>query len=147
MADYVQDNSLDIRLPQTPQTADPKLYNELALIYNAIRQLQYGVDQFLDIPPKVQTAPYTIDISDRGKSVDTNSAVTIPNSSTQAFPPGATVLITNISNIPINVIPTAGVTLIKAGTNISGAVALGPYGMATIRYLGTNVWLVVGAGI
>lgn len=143
----IQDNALDVRLPQSPITTDPKLFAELVLVYNAIRQLQYGVDQFLDIPPTVKNAAYTLSIADRGRSIDTTADVTIPLDSAIPFPLGATILITNISTAAINIIPTAGVTLLKAGTTVSGAKALANYGMATIRYLGGNVWLIAGAGI
>lgn len=142
-----QDNALDIRLPQTPNITDPKLYPEFAIIYNAIRQLQYGVDQFLDIPPTVKTAAYTLNIGDRGRSIDTTADVTIPLDTAIPFPVGTTVLITNTNSVSINIIPASGVTLLKAGTTVSGAKALANYGMATVRYLGGNVWLIAGAGI
>jgi hypothetical protein len=144
---YVQDNALDIRLPQTPATTDPKLYNELAIIYNAIRQLQYGVDQFLDIPSNTQTAAYTLSILDRGKSIDTTAQVTVPLDTNIPFPLGATMIITNVSTVAINIVPAAGVTLIRAGTVVAGTKALGSYGIATLRYLGSNVWFITGAGI
>lgn len=142
-----QDNALDIRLPQTPVTTDPRLYPEMLIVYNAIRQLQYGVDQFLDIPPSVKTAAYTLSIVDRGRSIDTVADVTIPLDTTIPFPLGATILITNTSAAAINIVPATGVTLLKAGTTVSGAKSLANYGMATIRYLGGNVWLIAGAGI
>jgi hypothetical protein len=144
---YVQDNALDIRLPQTPTTSDPKLYPELAVVYNAIRQLQYGVDQFLDIPSSTQTAAYTLSILDRGKSIDTTSNVTIPLDASIPFPIGATIVITNTTTTPISVIPTVGVTLITAGTVTTGTVPVASYGMVTIRYLGSDVWLIAGTGV
>lgn len=141
-------NSLAVQLPLTPPSKDSATYNDFMIVYNAIRQLQYGVDQFLDIPPNVVTAPYTWAITDRGHSIDTTADITIPlDANPSTFNPGATTLITNLGTGPINIIASVGVSLVKAGTTITGNRVLSQYGMATIRYIANNVWLITGAGI
>jgi len=147
-----QNNSLNIRLPATPSNVeDPKVFLELMQIYNAIRNLQYGMDQFLDIPPDSQTVPYTWNITDRGKSIDCGpgcTSVTIPLDATPAqFNPGATTVITNLTGINMTVVPTAGVTLVLGGTTTTGTRTLANFGICTIRYVANNVWLITGAGV
>jgi hypothetical protein len=142
-------NTIDMRLPMMPDTKDPEMYRELMLVYNALRQLQNGTDKYLDIPPNIQNAPYTITYLDRGQSIDTNSNVTIPTEASVGykFPLGTTISIINISNGNISIIPATGVTLILAGTATTGTRTLNMWGVATIRRIGTDAWLILGAGI
>lgn len=147
-----QSNSLNIRLPATPSPVeDPKVFLELMQIYNAIRNLQYGMDQFLDIPPNSKTLPYTWTIADRGKSIDCGAgctSITLPLDATPAqFNPGATTVITNLSGVTMSIIPTTGVTLILAGTATTGTRSLVNFGMCTVRYVANNVWIITGAGV
>lgn len=147
MADYLFSNSVNIRLPSQPSTTDPELYNELSIIYNAIRQLQVGLDNVLDTISNPQVVDYTINLTDRGRCIDTNSDVTIPKDDSIPFPPGSTVGIANTTNVSIQIIPATDVSLVVAGTGTTGTRTLAGYGMATIRYMGNNIWYIIGAGV
>ena len=70
-----------------------------------------AVDARLDVPPVSKSAPYTLVITDRGKSIDTTAAVTIPDNATVAFPVGAVVMVNNMSAANITISAAAGVTL------------------------------------
>lgn len=147
MVDYLFSNSVNLRLPSQPATADPELFDELSIIYNAIRQLQTGVDNVFDTRSNQQVVDYTINLTDRGKCIDTNSDVTIPKDDSIPFPLGSTVGIANTTNASIQVIPATDVSLVVAGTGTTGTRTLAGYGMATIRYMGNNTWYMIGAGV
>lgn len=144
---YLFSNSINLQLPLQPETTDPEQFKELLILYNAIRQLHAALDGFFDIPPKQFTAAHTLDITDRGHSIDTTANVTIPKDDNVPWNLGATVMVTNLSNGNISIIPAAGVTLVVAGTATSGTRTLAKYGMATLRYVGNNIWLIIGAGV
>lgn len=151
MADNFQvpSNSIDMRLPMVPDTKDAELFRELSIVYTALRQLANGTDKYLDIPPQVKSAPYTITYLDRGQSIDTNSQVTIPTEATAGykFAPGHVTSIINISNANISIVPATGVTLVLAGSTTTGTRTLAHWGVCTIRRIGTDSWLILGAGV
>lgn len=140
-------SSISLRLPNIPDTVDEVKFEELQLIYNAINQLHLGVDNFLDIPPSIKNAPHTLDITDRGRSVDTDSDITIPLESASNFSYGNTVAITNVSATTISIFAAVGVTLITAGTTITGDKQLRNFGVVSLRYLGADTWIILGAGL
>ena len=143
----VPSNTINLRLPIAPDTKDPELFRELSVVYAALRQLQNGTDKYLDIPAHQKSSDYTLTYLDRGQSIDTSANITIPIDSDLPFPLGATILITNISTSTISIIPDVGVSLYRAGTVINGTRTLANFGMATLRYLGSNIWLIAGAGV
>lgn len=142
-------NTIDMRLPISPNTTDPELFRELSIVYTALRQLQNGTDKYLDIPPVVKDSPYTIGYTDRGQSIDTTADVTVPNETTigYKFPLGTTISIVNISSASISIIADSGVTLVLAGTTSVGDRTLANWGCAAIRRIGSNTWIVLGAGV
>lgn len=144
-------NSIDLRLPQQPDTTDKELFRQLSIVYGALRQLQNGVDAFLDIPGHQKDAPYIINYLDRGQSIDTNSSVTIPDETNPdfgyQFTLGTTVSIVNTSNSPISVIQDVNVTIILAGTSTVGTRTLNGWGVAAVRKIGTNAWVCWGSGV
>jgi len=142
-------NTIDMRLPVTPNTTDPELFRELNIVYNALRQLQNGTDKYLDIPGQQKSAPYTLTYLDRGQSIDTIANVTIPEEVAAGyyFPVGAVITIINTSNVAISIIPTTGVTLILAGTTTVGTRTLSGWGVAALRRIGINAWICLGAGV
>ncbi len=140
-------SKVNVQLPLLPDSDSDSEFNKLIVIYNAIKQLQYGVDQFLDIPPTVKTAAYTIAITDRGNSIDTNANVTVPTEANSGFAYGATVVVTNVGGSNISLIAQSGVNLIMAATAQVSNKTIVPYGIATLRYLGNNNWIVAGTGV
>lgn len=142
-------NTIDMRLPITPNTADPEMFRELSIIYTALRQLQNGTDKYLDIPPNIQDSPYTLTYLDRGQAIETTANVTVPdeNAIGYKFPLGATISIINISSASISLIAAPGVTLVLAGTTSVGNRSISNWGCATIRRIGSNTWIVLGAGV
>lgn len=143
----IVNSTVDTRLPLQPETTNPELYAQFSLIYNAIRQLQLNIENFLDIPPKAITDPYTILYIDRGISLDTTAPITIPLDGDPAFSIGGVVIVTNVGGAPITITPVPGVTLILAGIATTGARTLAVFGMCTLRYLGSNTWIITGAGL
>lgn len=142
-------NTIDMRLPITPNTADPEMFRELNIVYTALRQLQNGTDKYLDIPPNIQDSPYTLTYLDRGQAIETTANVTVPdeNALGYKFPLGATISIINISSASISLIAAPGVTLVLAGTTSVGNRSISNWGCATIRRIGSNTWIVLGAGV
>lgn len=142
-------NTIDMRLPMVPNTKDPELFTELSIVYTALRQLQNGTDKYLDIPPNIQSVDYTLTYLDRGQCIETDHNVTIPKESTIGYkwPPGTTISVINISNSNISIIPESGVTLILAGTSTTGTRTLAKFGVASIRRIGTDSWVCLGAGV
>lgn len=140
-------STLDLRLPVNPLTTDPELYKELEIVYNAIRQIQVQIDAFLDIPPTQKTADYTFSVTDRGRGIDTTANVTVPLDSGADFSLGMVVTISNVSSTAISIFSTSGVSVIFAGAGTTGTRTLAAYGVATLRYLGANVWIIFGVGL
>ena len=140
-------SSIDIRLPLSPETKDPIDFAQYSIIYNAIRLLQSGVDNFLDIPPNRQEEEYTLQVTDRGLSVDTSAAVIVPLEESSGFLYGTTIVITNISASNIAINAEEGVDLVTAGTTDIGNKELANFGVCTLRYLGGDTWIILGAGL
>ena len=145
-------NTIDMRLPMMPDVGDASpaaMFRELNIIYTALRQLQNGTDKYLDVPPNIQDSPYTLTYLDRGQCIETTANVTVPdeNAIGYKFPLGATISIINISSASISIIAAAGVTLVLAGTTSVGNRTISNWGCATLRRIGSNTWIVLGAGV
>ena len=52
---YTVDSQIDVRLSAQPETDDPALFGQLALVYNAIRQLQIGITDYAGVGQKEQS--------------------------------------------------------------------------------------------
>ena len=113
----------------------------------AVAPLVASVDGLRDIPGNVQSAAYTLALTDRGASVDTMAGVTVPTNAAVAFPVGATAMVTNIGSAAITITAAAGVTLRLAGTTTTGNRTLASYGVATLRKVAADAWIVAGAGV
>lgn len=99
-----------------------------------------------DVAANAQGGTYTLALTDRGKSIDTTSNVTIPANSAVAFPVGSIVTVTNTGGGTL----TIGIntdTLRQAGTAATGTRTLANYGMATMRKISSTVWIISGAGL
>jgi hypothetical protein len=107
---------------------------------------------YLGAPVNEQDASYTLVLSDAGKMVRTNngsaSTITIPPSSSVAWPVGAAIVLRNAGAGTVTVTRGAGVILIGAGTNTNKDWTLAAYGMATIiRDAGNDSWVISGVGL
>lgn len=138
----------------TPPSADATHWvrvninpGDIATITSDITALQGDVDDLLDVPSVSKSAAYTLELADRGKSIDTTANVTVPPNSSVAFPVGATVIVTNVGGSAIQIAGGTGVTLRLAGTGATGTKTLASWGYALLRKVQTDVWIVVGAGL
>lgn len=144
----VSKSQINLLLPQSPPTNDNNLFVQLSMVYNAIRQIQNGVDVYLGIPSNPQTASYQLSMADRGISIDTTAGVTIPKESdTIVFDVGMVFVVTNVSNSAITITPATGVTIILAGVGSTGARTLSAWGIGSFRKLATDTWIACGAGL
>jgi hypothetical protein len=105
------------------------------------------VDNLRNVAANAQTAQYTIALTDRGNSIDiTTGGVLIPTNASVAFPVGAVVAVYNNSGSAQDIAAvTPGTTTVrKAGTATTGTLSLAQYGVATMRKVATDVWVVSG---
>lgn len=105
------------------------------------------VDRLRDVIAVQKSGSYTLALTDRGKSVDTSAGVTVPANATVGFQISATVTITNTSASSITITQASGVTLRQAGTTNTGNRTLANYGVATLRKIATDTWIISGAGL
>lgn len=89
-----------------------------------------------------KTADYTLVLGDAGKVVQMNKTtagiVTIPLNSSVAYPAGTVVGIYNKSAASVSIVGASGVTIRNNDT------AIGQYGEVSLRYRGSNEWVVAG---
>lgn len=128
------------------QRADIEYDGTHFVVMNAL-PAPVNTDSLLDVAQVLPGAAHVLALTDRGASVDTSAAVTVPANATVAFPIGSTVSLTNISNAGITVTPAGGVTLRRAGTTQTGVRTLAAYGMATLRKVAADEWYITGAGV
>lgn len=100
-----------------------------------------------NVGQNTQSTSYTLALSDVGKSVDTSAGVTVPPNSTVAFVIGDVISVTNTSASNITITQGAGVTLRQAGTANTGNRTLAQYGLASLRKIATDTWIISGAGL
>lgn len=97
------------------------------------------------IPANPQTSAYTLIASDAGKHISiTTGGVTIP---ADIFLAGDAVTIYNNSSSDQAITQGSSTTLRRAGTVDTGNRTLKQYGIATILCVGSNVFVVAGAGL
>jgi hypothetical protein len=104
------------------------------------------VDQFRDVPANAQAGVYTLVLTDRGKCIDANGAITIPANTAVAFPIGTVIGFINVSAAAITIAITTD-TLHLAGTATVGTRTLASWGMASMRKTSATVWVISGAGL
>lgn len=103
-----------------------------------------ATNSLLDVPIVRKTAAHTLELSDRGKCISTNSQVTIPANSAVAFPDGTTIPIRNTTGSPINLLITTD-TLRKNGTTQTGARSIPAHTTVNLHKDSSTVWYVSGA--
>ena len=98
-----------------------------------------------DIQQNSQTAAYTLVAADNGKHVNiTTGGVTVPSG---VFSSGNVVSIFNDSSSDQTITQGSSVTLRRAGTSSTGNRTLSQYGLATVLCVGTNEFVISGAGL
>lgn len=95
------------------------------------------------IPQNAKTAAYTLAADDVGKHISTTAGVTIPAS---VFNAGDCISIINNSGSSITITATA-VTCHLAGTGNTGNRTLAQRGVATALCVGSNTFIISGAGL
>lgn len=99
----------------------------------------------LDATTNVQTASYTLALSDFGKIVELNSVsavnLTVPPNSSVAFPVGTTVEVLQYGAGQVTLVAGSGVTLRAPGSRLK---TTGQYSSATLRKRATDEWVVAG---
>lgn len=102
-------------------------------------------------PQNTQNGDYTFVLLDAGKHVfhasATNHAWTIPPNASVAYPVGTVILLVNFATSTLTLTRGAGVSLRIAGTSTDKNVSFGPFGVASLLYLGSNSWFVSGVGV
>jgi len=93
------------------------------------------------VPINTKTASYTLQVSDHGKFINTDSQVTIPPS---VFSAGQTVTIYNDSGSNITLTKGSGVTMYWSQNGTNANRTLATRGIATILCVGSNEFVITG---
>ena len=96
------------------------------------------------IPANTQSSAYTLVLADAGKHVSTSAAVTIPAS---VFSVGQAVSIYNDSGSDIAITRGSGVSMFNAADATNADRTLAGRGLATVMMVGTNHFVISGAGL
>jgi collagen type VII alpha len=98
-----------------------------------------------NLPTNSQSANYTLQLSDNGKYVNiTSGNITVPSG---VFSSGDVITIFNNKTSNMSIIQGASVTQYFAGTSITGTLTLSQRGLATILCVGSNTFVISGAGL
>ena len=98
-----------------------------------------------DIPQNSQTSAYTLVAGDNGKHINTTTGgVTVPSG---VFSVGNVVSVYNDSGSNQTITQGSSVTLRLAGSATTGNRTLAQYGMATMLCVGSNEFVICGAGL
>jgi hypothetical protein len=104
-----------------------------------------GIGNVRDIPQNPQTTSYSLLVTDAGKHISiTTGGVTVPAS---VFSVGQTISIYNNSGSDQTITQGGSVTLRFAGTANTGNRTLAQYGLATVLCVGSNIFVISGAGL
>jgi hypothetical protein len=100
-----------------------------------------------DIVQNIQSAGYTLALTDAGKHIYMNSvgAYTIPANSSVVFPIGTAITFYNPGAASTIAITTD--TLILGGIGTTGTRTLAQYGVATIMKVAATTWVITGSGL
>ena len=103
------------------------------------------VDNLLRIPGNSQTGAYVLTASDAGKHISITTGGVTVNAS--VFATGDAVSIYNNSGSDQTITQGTSVTMRHAGTADTGNRTLAQYGVATILCVGSNTFVISGAGL
>ena len=97
------------------------------------------------VPANAQTSSYTLASTDAGKYVNiTTGGITVPSG---VFTNGQTITIYNNSSSTQTITAAAGVTVTLAGIGTTATNNLAQNGLATLLCVGTNLFVITGAGV
>jgi hypothetical protein len=99
------------------------------------------IGEIRSVPINSKTAPYTLLLTDHGKFISTDSAITVPPS---VFTAGQTVTIYNDSASGFAITKGAGVTMYWVQTGADEDRTLSTRGVATILCVATDVFVITG---
>lgn len=105
---------------------------------------------YLLVPPNSQGAPYTLALTDIGKTIlisNSGSTITIPANASVAFPVGSSIVLFNSSNVYTQTLQITSDSLYLAGNPTPGTRSLAPYALATLLKVNSTSWIVTGAGV
>ena len=98
-----------------------------------------------DIPPNSRTSAYQLVLTDNGKHINiTTGGVTVPSG---VFSAGNVVTIYNNSGSNQTITQGGSVTLRLAGVSTTGNRTLAQYGLCTVLCVGSNEFVISGAGL
>jgi hypothetical protein len=97
------------------------------------------------IPGNTQSSNYNLQLSDAGKHINlTGGNITIPFG---VFSAGDAITVFNADTVNRNIEVATNVTLTRAGTTTVGNRTLKQNGLATLLCVGTNEFVISGAGL
>jgi hypothetical protein len=96
------------------------------------------------IPLNTQSSTYTLVSADAGKVVNTTANIIVPPS---VFSSGDAITIYNNSSSTISISQGSGVTLRQVVVGSTGSRSLSGYGLCTILCVGSNSFVISGAGL
>lgn len=102
-----------------------------------------AIDAARDVPTVTKAG--ALALTDRGRVVRANGAISIPAQVTVAWPNGATIPIRNITASAINLTPATDVTLRQDGTSKTGTLIIPPHRTITLSRDAENSWYASGA--
>lgn len=105
---------------------------------------------YLEVPSNVQTANYPAVLADSGKAIIMNGTTltaTIPVNGTVPYPIGAVLTFININSSALSIDIAVGGTLYLVATTSTGTRTLSENGLATAIKVGTDTWIISGAGL
>jgi hypothetical protein len=105
---------------------------------------------YLEVPPNVKATSYSAVLADSGKAIIMNGTTltaTIPLNGTAPYPIGAVLTFININASALSIDIAVGGTLYLVATTTTGTRTLAEYGLATAIKIGTDTWLISGAGL
>ena len=96
------------------------------------------------VAANVQTASYTLGLSDKGKAVELNAAaavtVTVPVNTSVAFPVGTVIEVLQYGAGQVTIAGASGVTL-RTASSLTTRVQ---YSGLSLRYRGGDEWIIAG---
>lgn len=122
---------------------------DVAQTFTAVQTFSSGASDasgsFRVIPQNTKTSSYTLVADDTGKHISiTTGGVTIPAS---VFSAGDVVSIYNNSGSNQTITQGSSTTVRQAGTSNTGNRTLAQYGVATLLCVGSNTFVISGAGL